>query len=421
MAASEGGTRLETDVAVVGAGPGGVTLAYLLAKSGVDVTLLERERDLDRSFRGYLFQPFVLRTFDEMGVLGDVLDLEHYTVAAPSLTVYDRTIAPFDFRSYDPPFDHAILMEQPPLLRLLIDRAAEYDGFEYRGATTVRELRTDGGAVVGLAATDRSAAEDIAIRAKVVVGADGRYSTVRTAAGIDPGRFESSLELIWFKLPATAVTGESLGRINDAGVLLYFGLGRGEAQVGYLVGKGEFDRLRGQGLAEFYERITGVDPTLDGVLQREVTDYSDCSLLQIEPGISDRWIDDGLLLIGDAAHIASPIGGQGNGLAIADAVVAHSVLLDALPRTAGQLPAESLRRYAQSRQPTVERIVRLQRRAERVISAFVRHRTRLPGALRPPLFRGLARVAVRSPLADRLQDRFAWGSWEPVDTEHFVD
>jgi len=203
---------------VVGAGPGGATLAYPLARSGVDVTLVERERDLDRSFRGYLFQPFVLRTFDEMGALEPVLDLEHYTVESPSLVVYGRTVAPFDFSTYEPPYDRAMLMEQPPLLRLLIERAGTYDGFEYRGGTTVRDLLTERGRVVGVEARDRAAPEEVEIRSRLVVGADGRYSTVREAAGIDAGLLDSSLELVWFKLPAAAVAGETLGRLNDAGV-----------------------------------------------------------------------------------------------------------------------------------------------------------------------------------------------------------
>lgn len=406
---------------MVGAGPGGATLAYLLARSGVDVTLVERERDLDRTFRGYLFQPFVLRTFDEMGLLDDVLELEHHTVEAPSVVVYGRTITPFDFGSYEPPYDHAVLMEQPPLLRLLIEQADDYDGFEYRSGTTVRDLRTERGRVVGVEATDRAVSEEVEIPSGVVVGADGRYSTVRRAAGIDPGLLESSIELVWFKLPADAVTGEALGRIDDAGVLLYFGLGGGEAQAGLMVEKGEFARLRSSGLDAFYDRITGIDPSLDGVVQRSVTDFGDCSLLHIEPGISDRWTDDGLLLIGDAAHVASPVGGQGNGLAIGDAVVAHSVILDSLGGTDGALPVESLRRYERTRRPTVEGILEHQRRGERVISAFVRHRDRVPTALRGPLFRGLAALSLRSPLTDRLRDRFAWGGREPVDTVRFVD
>lgn len=98
---STGDTQYETDVVVVGAGPGGSTLAYLLARSGVDVRLIERQRDLARTFRGFLFQPLVLRTFDEMGVLDSVLALDHHTVRTPSVNIYGRTVPVFDLATYD--------------------------------------------------------------------------------------------------------------------------------------------------------------------------------------------------------------------------------------------------------------------------------------------------------------------------------
>ncbi len=413
----------EVDVVVVGSGPGGAAIGHLLARSGVDVLLVERERDLERSFRGYLYQPFVLRMFDEMGLLDAILELEGDESRTPTLSVYGRTVAPFDFGRYDPPFDYALLMEQPPLLRLLIDRASEHPGFEYRNATTVQELVTEDDSVVGVHATDRDAGEDLTVRARVVVGADGRFSTVREAAGIDPGLFESSVELVWFKLPAETVTAEALGRVNDGGVLLYFGLGGGEAQLGYFVETGGYADLRSAGVEAFHDRVTAVDPSLSDAVAEHLPAFGDCSLLHIEPGLADRWVDDGLLLLGDAAHVASPVGGQGNGLAIADAVAAHPVICDGLedPDDEGPIPAGTLARVERARRSTVERILRYQRRGERLVSALVRHRDRVPGTVRAGLLGGLATLAARSPLGQRAGDLFAWGSYEPVDRSRFVD
>lgn len=414
-------SQYDTEVVVVGAGPGGATLAYLLARSGVGVQLLERQRDLSRTFRGFLFQPLVLRTFDEMGILDSVLALDHHTVRAPTLTIYGRPIPVFDLESYREPFDYAILMEQPPLLRLLIDQANDYGSFEYRDATTVQDLHVEDDHVVGVHGTDREASEEIDLRARLVVGADGRYSTVRNVAGIDPGLFDSSIELIWFKLPAEVVAAENQARLNAGGILGYFGVASDEAQLGHFVEKGEYARLRDAGIEAFYDRITDVDPSLDGVLQEHVTDFDDTTLLHIEPGVSDQWVDDGVLLIGDAAHVASPVGGQGNGLAIADAVVAHAVICDALAETEGTLSREVLREYEQRRRPTVEQILQLQRRGERALTAFVRHHDRVPPSLGKLLIRGVVTAVSRSPLGRRLRDRFAWGSWEPVETSYFAE
>lgn len=411
----------DTDVVIVGAGPGGSTLAYLLARSGIDVRLLERQRDLDRTFRGFLFQPLVLRTFDQMGVLNSVLGLQHHRVRTPRVNVYGRTIPVFDLANYDDKYGYAILMEQPPLLRQLIEHAADYGGFEYRDATTVQDLVVEDDRVIGVTGTDRAASEEFTIRSRLVVGADGRYSTVRKAAAVEPGLLESNIELVWFKLPGQAVPEADLARFNDGGALAYFGIGGAESQLGHFIEKGGYARLRSTGIGQFYDRIISVDPSLDGVLQEHVTSFDDTTLLHIEPGMADEWVSDGLVLLGDAAHVASPVGGQGNGLAIGDSVVAHSVICEALRETEGTLPRGRLERYERSRRPTVGKILADQRRGERVISAFVRHRTRVPRSVRKSLIRGLVTLAGHSPVATRLGKRFAWGSWEPVDTDEFVD
>ena len=220
MASSaEDSTAYDTDVIVVGAEPGGTTLAYLLARSGVDVRLLERQRNLERTFRGYLFQPLVLRIFDQMGVLDRVLELDHQTVHTPSVIVYGREIEIFDMSNLDDQHGSAILMEQPPLLRHLIERAGEFGGFVYRDATTVQDLVMEDGRVVGVQGTDREAGEAFELRARVVVGADGRYSTVRDTLGIDAGLLDSTIEVVWFNLPVEAGSQHALARVNQAGAL----------------------------------------------------------------------------------------------------------------------------------------------------------------------------------------------------------
>ncbi|WP_336344850.1 FAD-dependent monooxygenase [Halalkalicoccus ordinarius] len=415
---------LETDVVVVGAGPGGCVLSYLLARSGIETMLLERHATLDREFRGYLFQPLALECFEGMGLLEEVLELEHERVRRPEVSIYGRSYAAIDFEALSGPYDYALLMEQPALLRLLIERAADYEGFEYHDRIPVRNLLYEEGRIAGVLATNRRTGEAVRIRSRVVVGADGRYSTVRTAAGIDPGRFESKLDLLWLKLPASAVENAARGHYGDAGLLLYFGLGGGEAQAGWFIPRGSYPDLREQGIEAFRERISTVDPALSDVLPNALRGFEDCSLLRIEPGLSERWVDDGLLLLGDAAHVASPIGGQGNGLAIADAVVAHATIARALSLDAsdGPIPLGALAHYETRRRPAVERVVRVQRRLERALTALVLYGPRLPARLARPLLRTALPLAPRSPQARRTAELFAYGP-EPVtvDDSWFVD
>lgn len=415
---------LETDVVVVGAGPGGCVLSYLLARSGVETLLLERHATLDREFRGYLFQPLALELFEGMGLLEDVLELEHERVRRPEVSIYGRRYTAIDFEELSGPRGYALLMEQPPLLRLLVERAAAYEGFEYHDRMPVRDLLYEEGRVAGVLATSRRTGEAVRIRSRVVVGADGRYSTIRAAAGIDPGRLESRLDLLWFKLPASAVENAAQGHYGDAGLLLYFGLGGGEAQAGWFIPRGSYPDLRERGIEAFRERVGSVDPRIEAVLPDALQGFEDCTLLRIEPGLSERWVDGGLLLLGDAAHVASPVGGQGNGLAIADAVVAHSTIARALSLDPGDGPLllGALARYEARRRPAVERVVRAQRRLERALTALVLHGPRVPKRLARPLLRAALAVAPRTPQARRTAELFAYGP-EPVavDASRFVD
>lgn len=444
-AAAETDRTLECDVAVVGAGPAGCVLSYLLGRSGVDTVLFERHGDLSREFRGYLFQPRVLRLFDEMGLLEEILELPHERVRSPTVVAFGRPYEVFDFGRSPPPYDYGLLMEQPPLLELLVDRATDFDSVRYRDATPAVDLRRESAAekagsreptddpVTGAIARDRRADERVRIDSRLVVGADGRYSTVRSAAGIDPGLLESSIELVWFKLPATAVEGvgaAAQGRIERDGVVLYFGLGGGEAQAGWFLERGTYPAVRERGIDRFRERIARVDPSLASDLEKHLADFEECSLLRIEPGLCERWVDDGLLLLGDAAHVASPIGAQGNSLAIADAAVAHATIVSALERSGDgaatnanggatppePIPARDLSRFESTRRPAVREVVRLQRRAERALSVLVRYGDRVP----EPLVVGAGRAAFslfpRTPFARRTFETFAWGP-EPVRVE----
>ncbi|WP_435195299.1 FAD-dependent monooxygenase [Natronomonas sp. EA1] len=395
------------DVVIVGAGPGGCTLAALLARSGVDVALLERHRDLSREFRGYLFQPFACRLFDELGLLDSIRALPHATVTEPAAIVYGRRYPIFDLGTLPDPYDYALLMEQPALLRLLIEDATDH-GARFFPGTTVQDLVYEGNAVVGLRALDRVRGEIDEWRARLVVGADGRYSTVRERAGIDAGLLPSKLELVWFKLPAAAVGESAIFRVNRAGTLIYFGLGAEEAQAGWFIEKGGYPALRAGGIAAFRDRLAAVDPALEPYLADALPDFGACSLLHIEPGLTPEWTRDGLLLLGDAAHVASPVGGQGNGLAVGDAVAAHPVIVDALGLR-GPLSGELLSRYEAVRRPEIKAVLGAQRAGERAITAFLLGRDRIPAPLERVLLRAVLASLPRIPGFQRVRDHFALG------------
>ncbi|WP_117592131.1 FAD-dependent monooxygenase [Haloprofundus halophilus] len=424
---SEGTQRLTPDVVVVGAGPAGCVLSYLLARSGVETLLLERNATLDREFRGFGFQPYVAWAFDQLGLLDDVLDLPHERVRKAHASVYGRRYRLLDFTDVSPREDYLLLMDQPPLLALLVERANEFETFSFRPATAVTDVRREDGRVVGVEARDRGAGVDLEVESRLVVGADGRYSTVREAAGIDAGLLESELEIVWFKLEDASIDVTTQLRVGESGILVYAPLSDSVAQCGWPIEKGRYSDLRERGIEAFRRDLVSVDPDLRGTVETQLGGFEDCSLLHVEPGLCDRWVDDGVLLLGDAAHVASPFGGQGNSLAVQDAVVAHEVIATALSdakRSDGALPAERLGRFEERRYPAVERVLRLQRRTESFVTGLLLYGSRVPRRLRAPALRatfGALSLVGSSPLARRQRRLLAYGPDPPrVDTSLFV-
>lgn len=414
------GTPVETDVVVVGAGVAGATLGYLLARSGVDVVVVERHTDLSREFRGFGFQPLALRYFDAMGVLEDVYGLDPVRVRRPHVHAFGSTYELADVGDYSERYDHVLFMEQPPLLRLLVRRAGEYDGFDYRDGTPVTDLLTDDGAVVGVRARDRAADEAVEIRAGVVVAADGRFSTVRNLLDLDPNRFESDVELVWVKLPEATASDPADVYLDERGALANFGLPGGEVQLGLLIEAGTYPEVRDRGIGALGDRLASIAPKYEDAVETHLEGFDQCSLLEVAPGITGEWIRDGLVLIGDAAHVASPFGGQGNLMALKDAVALHPRLVTALEDRNGDapIPEGALDPFERERRPAVERTVGIQRRMGSGVGRVARNSDALPPAAFRLLFRAV--FALGEPvLEDRIRHLLLGSDPPDVARSHF--
>lgn len=405
---------LNADVVIVGAGPAGCVLSYLLARSGVSVILVERETDLYREFRGYFFQPLVARLFDQMRILDSLLEeVTHEKCPILFAHVFGQKRPIYDFTILSEQPNYALIIDQPPLLRFLIDRADAFDNFTFYDGTSVVDLIRDERNVVGVTAKNRERNEEWAIAARLVVGADGRYSTIRNTAGIDPGLDDAAVDILWCKFPKTAVETDTMARLDANGIILYIPLGD-DIQLGWFIESGTYPAIRERGIEWLRNQITAVDPTIEAVLNEYLSEFEQCTLLKPAPGMCEEWTKNGLLLIGDAAHVASPFGAQGNSLAIQDAVVAHSQIVPALRESTGPIHNDQLQPIQETRRPAVETVMETQKTAATATAFYVKYRETVPNTVWNVLFRGLFGLTSRFPSLSRRQTRlFAFGP-EPV-------
>jgi 2-polyprenyl-6-methoxyphenol hydroxylase-like FAD-dependent oxidoreductase len=389
---------------IVGGGPAGAMLALLLARQGLRVTLLEQHRDFDRDFRGDTLHPSVLEILDQIGLAQRVLALPHGEVRQAALTIDGRPAFAADFTHLPTKFPYVALVPQAEFLPLLVDEARRYPGFELRLGAAVRELIEEDGVVRGVRyETDRARHE---LRATLTVGADGRFSTVRRLAGIALDRFAQQIDVLWFRVPRSVTAPEpGLGRVGHGHILAI--LPRHDAwQLGWVFPKGSYQRLRAAGLDAFKRELCALVPELREGIMSGLTDWHQVSLLSVEASRARRWYRPGLLLIGDAAHVMSPVGGVGINYAIQDAVVAANAL--AGPLRAGRVGTAPLVRVQLERELPTLVIQTLQDVVQRrVLTTAARGGALIPAwMLRAPILRelparligfGLWRVRVAHP------------------------
>jgi 2-polyprenyl-6-methoxyphenol hydroxylase-like FAD-dependent oxidoreductase len=312
-------------------------LGFLLARSGIDVVVLEKHADFFRDFRGDTIHPSTLEIMYELGILDDFLKRPHQEVRTLAGQIGDERVTLADFSHLPAHCRFIALMPQWDFLDFLAEQARRFPGFHLKRRARVTDLLIEDGRVLGLNAETPDG--PLEIRADLVVGADGRHSDVRTRAGLKVEDFGAPMDVVWFRLSKHASDGQQLlGRIQ-AGVV-FVTLDRGDYwQCAYVIPKGGFEQLRGRGLEAFRAAIAALNPEFADRLQ-EIASWDDLKLLTVTVDRLKRWSRPGLLCIGDAAHAMSPVGGVGINLAVQDAVAAANLLWQ--PLSKGRVPAAQL-------------------------------------------------------------------------------
>ena len=308
---------------IAGGGPAGMMLGLLLARAGVDVTVLEKHADFLRDFRGDTVHPSTLQILHELGLLDAFLQRPHQELRELSGVIGGIKVKIADFSHVPGPCKFIALMPQWDFLDLLSAAARRYPNFRLLMQAEVTDLLFDGGAVTGVRA--KTPAGELIVKAGLVVGADGRHSTVREKAGLQRDDYGVPIDVFWMRLPKHASDSTTtLGRI--AAGAIFVTLDRGDYwQCAFVIPKGGAQTLKEAGLDAFRKAIVRVAPEFADRTPA-LADWDQIKLLTVTVDRLRQWARAGLLCIGDCAHAMSPIGGVGINLAIQDAVAAANLL-----------------------------------------------------------------------------------------------
>ncbi|MFF2459291.1 FAD-dependent monooxygenase [Peribacillus simplex] len=308
---------VKSDVCIVGSGPGGALLAYLLAKQDISVVLLERHPEVSREFRGeflndegegILKKHGLFESVERLGLLR-MEQIEYWN---------DGEIFKRIFPEW--PVDHVgIHVPQNHLLTAILNEAEKLDSFQLMMNTRVTDLiQNEMGRFTGVKA--RNGGNDLEVQSSLIIGADGRFSIVRKKAGIPVVIKNHGYDLLWAKIPAPEGWKPSIkmALVNGSQVALFTQAG-GFIQIGWNIEHGSFPHLRKQHFDPFIEDLLFAFPELKKVVSENIRSWHDFILLDVYSSYCETWTKDGVALLGDAAHTMTPTGAFGLNCAMKDA------------------------------------------------------------------------------------------------------
>ena len=317
----------KVDVAIIGGGPGGATLANILASRGVSTVLVERQKDFSKEFRGEGLMPSGNEVLEQIGFNLD--DVDYRKVEEMNLFYKGELEA-------NPEIDFLRRGElrwvsQPPLLEKLIEKASCFDNFIFYRGYKAQDLIYSEDRVDGVLITDGN--DEVSIKAKVVIGFDGRTSMVRRKLNFEVKEYKLQPDVLWFKIPYPEkfIPGsQAFFSLFPKSFLVAVPVYDEKLQVGWIIPAGSYGELRKQGQEKWIQYIKEKSPKdfadhLQKCLDEKL--ISDPFILKMTLDRVKKWHKKGALLLGDAAHTMNAVGGQGLNIALRDAVVCANHLV----------------------------------------------------------------------------------------------
>ncbi|HEU5340104.1 FAD-dependent oxidoreductase [Edaphobacter sp.] len=383
-----------TTCCIIGGGPAGIMLGFLLARSGIHVTVLEKHTDFFRDFRGDTIHPSTLELMYELGLLDKLLAIRHSRIDHTTVTIGHRTATLADFTHLPTHAKFVALMPQWDFLNFLAAEAAHFPTFTLRMGCEATGLIQQNGVTTGVLANTPEG--PVEIPATLTVGCDGRHAISRDAAHLNVIDQGVPIDVLWLRLSRKPSDAESgLGYVNYGRLIVlinridYF-------QLAYIIAKGSFAQIQQQGIEAFQQSITRIVPFLADRVA-EIDSWDKVKLLTVQVNHLERWSSPGLLCIGDAAHAMSPVGGIGINIALQDAVAAANILTEALHSNA--LTPHHLQQVQHYREKAVRRTQAFQVFAHRILNRVLNN----PGPVTMPL---TLRILTRIPGFQHLTARF---------------
>ena len=317
----------KVDVAIIGGGPGGATLANILASRGVSTVLVERQKDFSKEFRGEGLMPSGNEVLKQIGFNLD--DVDYRKVEEMNLFYKGELEA-------NPEIDFLKRGElrwvsQPQLLEKLIEKASDFDNFIFYRGYKAQDLIYNADRVDGVLIANGN--HEVSIRAKVVIGFDGRTSMVRRKLNFEVKEYKLQPDVLWFKIPYPEKFlpgSQAFFSLFPKSFLVAVPVYDEKLQVGWIIPAGSYGELRKKGQEKWIQYIKEKSPKgfadhLQKCLDEKL--ISDPFILKMTLDRVKKWHKKGALLLGDAAHTMNAVGGQGLNIALRDAVVCANHLV----------------------------------------------------------------------------------------------
>lgn len=322
--------NMESDVCIVGAGPGGALLGYLLAKKGISTIVLERHIGIDKEFRGEHLNQDGERILKKHGLYNRVEQAGLLLTEKIEYWHHGKiinTVLPADGERHV-----GIHVPQKNLLNVLISESKPFMNYKLLMGAEVTELIYDrNGSVSGLKA--KHGDQNLTIHTKIVVGADGRFSSVRRLAEFPCKTIKHGYDVLWAKVPSPAGWKPTIkNALMDGKQFALYTQAGGFVQIGWNIEENSYPTLKMQTIKPFIEKVIAAFPELTETVQTYIQSWDDFILLKVQSCECSTWVKDGVVIMGDAAHTMSPTGAFGINCALSDADVLASVLSEALDR-----------------------------------------------------------------------------------------